>query len=87
MTMLSRSATVTLIGFAVVLSACGGGSSAECRKVATAQAESERTWATAIEAHNAAHAEAADHLELEEQLLVSRVEVIIATESTRRACR
>ena len=81
---------VALIGFSVVSSACGGGSSGGCRDAATAQAESERAWAAVIEAHNEAHNEAhataSDHLDLEEQLLERRVDVIVAIESTRRAC-
>ena len=77
---------VALIGFSVVSSACGGGSSGGCRDAATAQAESERAWAAVIEAHNEAHATASDHLDLEEQLLERRVDVIVAIESTRRAC-
>ena len=86
MTVIRTAAVVT--GLAFLLAGCGGGgvSLSGCRDAATAQAESERAWAAVIEAHNAAHGATADHLELEEQLLDSRVDVIVAIESTRRAC-
>ncbi len=86
MTVTSRFATIASIGFTVVLSACGGDSSAGCRDAATAQAKSEQAWAAVIEAHNKAHVAATDHQDLEKQLLERRVDVIVAIESTREAC-
>ena len=72
----------------LLLAGCGNGVDAgECRDAATAQAETEQVWASVIEAHNAAHNdESADHAELDGLLFTSRVDVIVATEATRRAC-
>lgn len=72
----------------VFLAGCSNsGGAAACRDAASAQAIAEQAWASAIEAHNGAHAsELLDHPDLEEQLMTGRIEVIITTEETRKAC-
>lgn len=72
----------------LLLAGCGNGvDTGECREAATAQAETEQVWASVIEAHNTAHGnEQIDHDELDELLFTSRVDVIEATEATRKAC-
>ncbi len=81
-----------------VLAGCGGGADANaCRVAAIAQAEAEQAWGLAIEDHNTAHeqlehsgntdtASFENHLELEDRLTATRVDLIVATESTRQAC-
>ena len=81
-----------------LLSGCGDGADTEaCRAAATAQVKAEQAWGLAIEDHNAAHEQAGhadhtptatfgDHLELEERLTVTRVDLVVATEATRQAC-
>ena len=78
----------TLAVLLSVLAGCSNSEDAgECRDAATTQAETEQVWASVIEAHNAAHNdESADHAELDGLLFTSRVDVIVATEATRRAC-
>lgn len=77
-----------LVVLAVALTACGNSVDAgECHDAAIAQAVAEQAWASVIETHNAAHIDSMDeHPELEGALLSSRVDVILATEATRRAC-
>lgn len=71
-----------------LLAGCGNGVSADaCRDAATAQAEAEAAWGSVIEEHSTAHNTDADHSELDARLLSGRADVIIAAESTRRACR
>ena len=73
---------------AVVAAGCGGVSASDCRAAALAQAESENAWGSAIEAHDMAHATGIqDHSEFEEQLLTSRVDLIIASAGVQRACQ
>ena len=71
----------------VLLSGCGTGVDAdECRDAATAQAEAETAWTSALDAHAAEHETGQEHEGVEDQLMVSRVDLIVANEETRRAC-
>jgi len=76
------------LGLSGLLAGCGGGANADaCRAGATGQAEAEAAWGSVIEEHATAHTADADHSEVETRLLSGRVDVIIAAESTRRACQ
>ena len=86
--LLASKRSAALVATLVLALASGGGSASECRAAAVAQAEAENVWGSAIEAHNAAHETSdQDHPGVDERLLSSRVEMIIASEAVRRACR
>lgn len=87
MSALVKRALLAPLGLAVGLSSCGGPSDAECRAAATAQAEAESIWSTALDSHAAAHEAGHDHPDADNAVLAGRVELIIAVETTRRACR
>lgn len=73
--------------FLLALAGCGA-SASSCRAAAVSQAHAENVWGSAIEVHNEAHESGdLDHSAVDEQLLNSRVDLIIASEAVRRACR
>lgn len=78
-------AVVTVL--AAVLSSCGGVSASECRAAAIAQAEAEQDWGASIDVHELAHQNEQDHPGVDEQLLTSRADLIVASENTSRACQ
>ena len=60
----------------------------DCRAAATAQAEAEDVYLAAYAAHAADHATGNDeHADSDEQLTISRIDRILASEATARACR
>ncbi len=60
----------------------------ECRAAAAAQAEAEDVYLAAYAAHAADHASGNDdHADSDEQLTMSRIDRILASEATARACR
>lgn len=79
--------TTLALGILVWMLAGCGVSQSECRDAATAQVMAEMAWAAIIDTHNAAHAAGVDHTETEDALVSSRVDLIMATETVRRACR
>lgn len=78
----------TAIALSLLLASCGDGrSSSECRSAATAQAEAEAEYLAALEAHQVEHATGnSNHPEMDDRTFTSRVDMIIATEATERAC-
>lgn len=88
MSALGKRALLATVGLALGLSGCGSGTSAaECRAAATAQATAESVWSAALDAHASAHEDGRAHPDEDDAVLVNRIELIIAVESTRRACQ
>ncbi|MDE0702039.1 MAG: hypothetical protein F4Y27_01210 [Acidimicrobiaceae bacterium] len=89
--------SVTAAVLAVVAISCGAGagaeSVAECHAAAMAQAVAEDAYIAALtvvsddDGHRHAPSDDHDHAEIEERVIASRVDVILATEATRRACQ
>ncbi len=82
---------LAVVCLALVAVSCGGGGSvSECRAAAMAQAVAEDAYIAALTAASGDHDHAPssdhDHAEIDEQVITSRVDVIVATEATRRAC-
>ncbi len=70
-----------------LLVGCGTGVDAgACREAATAQVEAEQAWSASLEAHAAAHEAHEEHESIEDHTNSSRVDLVVATEATRRAC-
>lgn len=76
------------VGVACLVSvACGSENVSQCRNSAQAQAEAENAWSSELEAHRLAHVqESNDHAGSHEELTALRVNVIVATAATQRAC-
>ncbi len=74
---------------ALVLAGCSGGASvSECRAAALSQAQAEDAYLAALTAHEAQHSAGNDaHPDTDDLMLNARVDLIVAAESTRRACR
>ena len=88
--MLNRSLAIAAIVLPLASASCaGGGSSAsECRAAAETQALAEDAYVAAITAHEEAHAAGSDdHPDTDDHTFTRRVDMIVATEATRRACQ
>ena len=81
--------TFAVVALSLMLAGCSGGvSTSGCHAAAVAQAEAEDAYLAAIAAHDEAHAFGTDaHPDTDDETMARRVELIIATESTARACR
>lgn len=72
----------------LVMAGCGDDVSASgCRAAAVAQAEAENVYFVVLSAHEEAHAAGDDSHPGTEDPLAARVDLIVATEATARACR
>ena len=88
--MSTRSGALASISLSLVLTGCGGSgmSATDCRAAAAAQAQAEDAYVAAITAHEQAHtAGNDDHSDIDEQTLTRRIDLIVATEATYRACQ
>ena len=74
------------MALALLVGSGDGVDAGECRDAATAQVEAEQAWSALLEAHAAAHEAHEEHEAVDDHTMSSRVDLVVATEATRRAC-
>ncbi len=86
-----RSAALATVAFSLALVSCSDGagvSASECLAAATAQAAAEDAYLAALRTHDEVHTVGNDdHPDTDDQTFTNRVDLIVATEATRRACQ
>lgn len=83
----TRSKTLVILALALV-SCSDGGSASECRARALAQVHAEDAYTAAFTAHEEQHSAGNDtHPDSDDLMIAVRVDLIVATEATRNACR
>lgn len=76
------------VAVSVALSSCGDVSASDCRTATAVQAEAERAYMAVLSEHDEAHAAGNDdHADIDDDVLVAKIDLVAATEATAQACR